>query len=61
MVAPSKNLLMGQFRQLQQSMHFISYSTMVCTYEDCEDSMCQFIPCTLCKNVSEATLVVRLL
>ena len=41
-----------------QSTHLIGYLTMVHTYEDCKDSVCQFIPCTVCKNVSETTLVV---
>ena len=44
-----------------QSTCLISYSTTVCAYEDCKDSICQFIPCALCKNVSEATSVVHFL
>ena len=44
-----------------QSMHLVGYSTTVCAYEDCKDSICLFIPCALCKNVSETTSVVRFL
>ena len=48
MVSPFKNLLMGQFRQLHTEYTF---DWLVCAYEDCEDSVCQLIPCTLCKNM----------
>ena len=41
-----------------QSTRLVGYSTMVRAYEDCKDGICQFIPCALCKNVSEATSVV---
>ena len=34
MVAPSKNLQMGQFRQLYARL--VGYSTMVRVYEDCK-------------------------
>ena len=44
-----------------QSTRLVGYSTTVRAYEDCKDSICQFIPCALCKNLSEATSVARLL
>ena len=48
----------GNSNNCIQCTRSIGYSTTVRAYEDCEDSICQLIPCTLCKNVSEAMLVV---
>ena len=51
----------GNSNNCIQSTPLIGYSNTVRTYADYKDSICQFIPCTLCKNVSEPTLVVRFL
>ena len=48
----------GNSNNCIQGTRLTGYSTTVRSYEDCKDSICQFIPCILCKNVNEATLVV---
>ena len=58
MVAPSK---IFNSDNCIQSTRLVGYSTTVCTYKDCNDSIFQFIPCALRKNVSEATSVARFL
>ena len=45
----------GNSNNCIQSTRLVGYSTTVRAYEDCKDSICQFVPCALCKNVSEAS------